>query len=203
MAPRGLRAFYALHHRLVEVPRDERVVSGLARALGPAASVLDVGCSHGRIGRAVAERVGATVRGVDVKLAERCAIPAERYDGEHLPFDDDAFEGALLSDVLHHAERPDVLLREALRVARRVAIKDHVRFGPVSARVLHLMDVVGNTGNGIAVRAAYLSLPEWLSLARGAGGAVTWMEWPLRIHDLPFRLLAPDALQVLLRVERA
>ena len=205
-APRGplTRAFYALHHRAIERPRDARVVDGLARQVGQAGSLLDVGVSHGRIARDVGARVGASrVEGVDVKLPERCAVPARLYDGERLPFEADAFDAALLSDMLHHAARPAALLREALRVARVLAIKDHVRFGPVSGAVLWGMDVVGNGGNGIAVRGTYFTLPEWIALVEGAGGKVTRLEWPLRIHDAPFRWLTPDALQLVMRVERA
>ncbi len=196
-------AFYAAHHHLIELPRDERVVAALTRCVGRAESLLDVGCSHGRLARDVAARVGAThVRGVDVRVPAGCAIDADVYDGHHLPFGDASFDAVLLSDVLHHAEEPEALLGEALRVARRVvAVKDHCAFGPASRAMLTTMDVVGNGASDIVVRGRYLSMPEWVALAHQARARVARLEWPLRIHDAPFRWVAPDALQLALALE--
>jgi SAM-dependent methyltransferase len=165
------RAFYALHHRAIERPRDLRVIEGLARQVGRARSLLDVGVSHGRIAREVGARVGASrVEGVDVKLGEACAVPARLYDGERLPFEADEFEAAILSDMLHHAERPAALLREALRVARVLAIKDHVRFGPVSGAVLWGMGRRGQRRQRHR-RARHVLLAARVGLARrGRGG---------------------------------
>jgi len=55
----------------------------------------------------------------------------ELFDGEHIPFEDDRFDLAVLSHVLEHAEQPRRLLTEAARVAGRVFIEvpleDHWR----------------------------------------------------------------------------
>ena len=45
-------------------------------------------------------------------------ITWERGELEHLPLADDAVDVALLSQALHHAERPDIALAEAVRVIR-------------------------------------------------------------------------------------
>jgi SAM-dependent methyltransferase len=199
------RAAFAYHRRAISTPRIGRVASALARQLGTARSLLDVGCGDGHVGRALAERVGAErVGGVDVLVQPAPAIDVTPYDGVRLPFEDGAFEVVVLSDVLHHSADPERLMREALRVASRVvAVKDHVRFGPVSAFVLLALDRVGNAEAGVEVRGRYLSLPEWVELVTRAGGRVTSLEWPLRIHAAPFRWFAPDALQFAARVERA
>src|SRR5262249_50847391 len=153
-----------------------------------AASVLDVGCGDGTIAASVAERVGATrVVGVDVKVREHVAIEALAYDGLSLPFADGEFEAVLLADGLHHAERPEATLCECLRVASRVvAIKDHFQFGWASRTLLYWMDLVGNAAPGVLVRGAYLAPAEWIALVTRAGGRITGLEWPLRIHDYPF-----------------
>ena len=46
------------------------------------------------------------------------------FDGKNLPFSDDSFDCALLSDVLHHVASPEALLREVRRVARRVIVHE-------------------------------------------------------------------------------
>lgn len=187
----------AYHHRVVHLPRVERVIEAVATLVGSAGSVLDVGCGDGRIARGVAERVGAArVVGVDVALRPEVLVEALRYDGGRLPFDDASFDAVLACDVLHHAIDPEALLRECLRVAgRTVAIKDHLKLGPVSDRILWLMDVAGNAGPGVTVRGHYLGLGEWFDLARAAGGRFSHFTWPLRIHDLPWRLVTRSELQ--------
>lgn len=199
------RALYALHHRAVQVPRAERVASALAGLVGCARSVLDVGAGDGVIARAVADKVGAErVMGVDVLLRPSSRVEVVPYDGARLPFGDGAFEAVMLSDVLHHCEDPALVLGECLRVASRlVVIKDHFRFGPVSRALLLAMDVVGNAEAGVLVRGTYFSPAEWVQLARAAGGRITGLTWPLRIHDAPFRLITQDELQFAARIERA
>ncbi|WP_437728742.1 class I SAM-dependent methyltransferase [Sorangium sp. So ce861] len=198
------RALFSMHHRLVHVPRVGRVARALAAQVGRASSLLDVGAGDGTVALEVARRVGARrVVGVDVKARPGAALSVVAYDGERLPFPDASFEAVLLSDVLHHCARPAALLAEALRVAARVvALKDHFRFGPVSEKVLLLMDLVGNAAPGVEVRGTYFTPGELVELVRGAGGRITGLEWPLRIHDMPFRLVTQDRLQFAARVER-
>lgn len=198
-------ALFDLHHRAVHVPRVRRVVDALADQLGPVGSLLDVGCGDGTIARDLAARVGATrVLGVDVLVRPKVAIDVRAYNGEELPFDDGELEAVVLADVLHHCASPLRVLREALRVASRaVVIKDHLRLGPVSDRLLWLMDVVGNAASGVQVRGSYLSPGEWITLIDQASGRLTGLCWPLVIHDLPFRLVTRSELQFAARVEHA
>lgn len=197
------RVLFGYHHRAIHVPRVQRVAAALGRAIGAASSVLDVGCGDGTVARAVAAEVGATrVAGVDVKVRPDVAIEVSAYDGLHLPFEDGAFEAVLLADVLHHCVEPLAVLREALRVASRVvAVKDHFRFGPVSNAILYAMDRVGNAAPGVDVTGRYFSPTEWTAIVHDAGGHVARLEWPLQIHDYPWRLVTGDQLQFAARVE--
>lgn len=202
---RGLKRY---HHRTISVPRVHRIAASLAglieeRIAGPIDSVLDVGCGDGALGALLAERLGCDVCGVDVLLPEQGSrIEALRYDGSTLPFEDDRFDVVLLSDVLHHAGDPLALLRECLRVTRRgVALKDHIRFGPLSHGILWLMDVTGNAGSGIDVTAKYLSWPEWFTLLDRADARMSAVDWPLTIHDLPWRTVTRSELQFAAMVE--
>lgn len=185
------RALADYHHRTIHVPRVQRIVDALAEQIGQAESLLDVGCGDGTMAHSLAAAVGAQrVEGVDTAVRAAVAIEAVPYDGRRLPFASRSFEIVMLSDVLHHAERPDAVLRESLRVARRaVALKDHLCLGRLSRLVLLAMDRVGNAPTGVTVRGAYLSLPEWIELVGAAGGRLVSIRWPLRIHDLPWRLV--------------
>jgi SAM-dependent methyltransferase len=197
-------AFFDAHRRSVSAPRLVRITRALAAQIGQAGSLLDVGCADGTVAQAVAASVGATrVSGVDVHVQPAPVIEVTAYDGLHLPFPDGAFEAVTISDVLHHCQDPLAVLREALRVAGRVvAIKDHFRFGPVSDKILLWMDLVGNAGHGVLVRGTYFSPGEWAAMVCAAGGRFTGMEWPLQIHDYPFRAVTGDHLQFAAAVER-
>jgi SAM-dependent methyltransferase len=199
------RALFEAHHERIRVPRVERVARALAGQIGRASSILDVGCGDGTIARDVAGRVGAQrVVGVDVKVWDRVEIEVSRYDGEHLPFPDGAFDAVLISDVLHHCHDPRAVLADALRVASQVvAIKDHFRFGPLSDTILLWMDVIGNARPAVEVRGTYFAPGEWVELVTKAGGRFTRLEWPLQIHDYPFRLVTRDQLQFAARIEHA
>jgi SAM-dependent methyltransferase len=197
------RALFALHHRAIHLPRVERVTRSLAAQIGRAGSLLDIGCGDGSVAVGIGAAIGATrLAGVDVLVRPETAIPVTPYDGEHLPFADGAFEAVVISDVLHHCEHPAIVLREALRVAARVvAIKDHFRFDRLSGAILLAMDQVGNAGPGVLVRGTYFTGGEFAALVHDAGGRVTGLEWPLRIHDLPWRLITQDRLQFTAKIE--
>ncbi|MEP7121276.1 MAG: class I SAM-dependent methyltransferase [Byssovorax sp.] len=197
------RALFALHHRAIHLPRVERVTRSLAAQIGRAASLLDIGCGDGSVAAGIGAAVGArTIAGVDVLVRPATAIPVTPYDGEHLPFADGAFEAVVISDVLHHCEHPAIVLREALRVASRVvAIKDHFRVGRFSNAILLAMDRVGNAGPGVLVRGTYFTGGDFATLVHDAGGRITGLSWPLRIHDLPWRLITQDRLQFTAKIQ--
>lgn len=198
------RAFYEVHRQTVQGPRAKRITDTFAQLAGPTDSLLDVGAGDGKLGAEVAERLSvARVVGVDVLVQPTAAIEVHRYDGERLPFEDKSFEVVTISDVLHHCDKPRDVLRECLRVASRcVLVKDHFRFGPFSKAMLWLLDVAGNSETGVYVRGTYFSPAEWVDIVRDAGGRITALEWPLRIHAAPIRYVTRDELQFAMRLEK-
>lgn len=183
--------------------RSERVTRSVAAHIGHADSLLDVGCGDGNNTLALAKRVGATrVAGVDVLVRPKTYIEVREYDGLHVPFGDAEFEVVTLLDVLHHCTDPEQVLRDALRVARRaLVIKDHFAFGPVSRTVLLAMDVIGNSRFGVISRGTYFDFPEWVRMVNAANGRIAAVEWPLPLHDMPWRIVGWPELQFTARIE--
>jgi SAM-dependent methyltransferase len=202
MLGRLKQALLERHHRGVRIPRGERIVASLARQIGRAESLLDVGCGDGVYTLALAEAVGAArVAGVDVHLRPSAQIEVEPYDGTHLPFPDRSFDAVVMIDVLHHCADPQAVLAEAVRVARQaVAIKDHFAYGPISDKLLYLMDVVGNAKDGIPSPGTYFQPAQWVAMIEQAGGRMAALEWPLPIHGMPWRLIGWPQLQFTARV---
>jgi SAM-dependent methyltransferase len=71
------------------------------------------------VGYEIAQAAIDIVHSRDIPRLER----AEVFDGEHLPEPAGAFDLGVLSHVLEHTERPEVVLREVARVARLIVVE--------------------------------------------------------------------------------
>ena len=97
-------------------------------------SVLDVGCGDGfytaRIwdlgrpcGLVALDAAETAVHVAAGKLGQR-PVRFLVADAHRLPFRDGAFDVVLLQSILHHADAPEQMVREALRVASRVVVHE-------------------------------------------------------------------------------
>jgi SAM-dependent methyltransferase len=84
------------------------------------------------------------------------------FNGTVIPHADKSFDTVIFIDVLHHTNDPMLLLKEAIRVARKcIIIKDHNREGFAADPLLRLMDWMGNAPNGVALPYNYWSPQQW------------------------------------------
>lgn len=152
-----------IHRRVAGDRRISVLAREIAELLPPGSSVLDVGCGPGTLtSRVAALRPDCTYRGIDVMVRPDSVIPVEQYDGRRMPLSDASVDVVMFVDVLHHTADPNVLLREAKRVARQcVIIKDHRRDGLLADATLRVMDWVGNAHHGVRLPYNYLSEREW------------------------------------------
>lgn len=168
-----------LHNRYI-MERRLCVLSRSIAAICPeSVSILDVGCGSGRLASRILERrPDLPIRGIDILPPEADGSNIQKFDGKTIPFADRSFDMAMFVDVLHHAEDPEALLREGIRVARKwILIKDHLREGPAAQWRLELMDRVGNRRFGVAMTYRYWRRPEWEDLlAREHLNPVSWSE---------------------------
>jgi SAM-dependent methyltransferase len=166
------RVTTALHSRLIFGRRVRALAANIAEMVPDgAATLLDVGCGDGTLARSIMERrPGLAATGVEIRARPRTAIPVQEFDGRILPFADRSHDVVMLVDVLHHADEPRLLIREAGRVAARaVIIKDHLTGAWLSHERLRLMDWVGNIGHGVPLRYAYWSPEQWRDAFLQAG----------------------------------
>jgi SAM-dependent methyltransferase len=128
-----------------------RIVDAFLRryALGEAADVLpfvvgprvlDLGAGEGWVTAALA-RHGLATCGADVGPFARIAIPYVVYDGTRLPFGDGSFDTTLLLLTLHHCDKPEIVLGEAIRVTRaRLIVTESVVRNRLDRFWLDLLD---------------------------------------------------------------
>jgi len=116
----------------------------LAELIPKDSSVLDVGCGDGLLASLITQkRPDVTLRGIEVLVRSQTYIPVDEFDGRVMPFADNSFDVVMFVDTLHHTHDPMILLREAVRLARRaILIKDHTLNGLFSGPRLRFMDSV-------------------------------------------------------------
>jgi SAM-dependent methyltransferase len=168
--------------KLLERLHGEYVIGRRARVLADhlsgfipeGCSVLDVGCGDGLIDRLImGSRPDVRIRGIDTIVRPSTQIPVDGYDGTTIPHSDGAFDVVMLVDVLHHEARPNRVLDEAVRVARRaVVIKDVMLRGWLAGPTLQFMDRIANERHGVALPATYWTPQEWQRAIREAGLSV-------------------------------
>lgn len=108
---------------------------------------VDVGCGNGLIVQHLRQR-GYPCAAVDVAdLSILPEVEVTVYDGLHLPFEDKAFDTALLLTVLHHTPAPIPVLEETARVAKRLVIVEDVYSNKFQQYLTYGMDTLVNLGH--------------------------------------------------------
>jgi SAM-dependent methyltransferase len=146
--------------------------------------MLDVGGGDWRLAaELMRRRADLAVRGLEVSVRPGAAFPVDVYDGKSFPFPDRSFDIVLLVDVLHHAEDPTVLLREASRVARQaILVKDHLADRFFALPTLRFMDRVGNARFGIALPHNYWPRRTWFGTFHSLGLRVSAWKNNLKLY---------------------
>jgi len=181
------------------------VLGSAIRELLPAGSqVLDVGTGDGTIaGYWTKERPDLLVEGVDVLARPEAKIAVGAFDGQTLPFPDQAFDVTTMVDVLHHAADQPRLLSEAARVARQfVIIKDHIAISTFDRATLAAMDWVGNAPHGVSLPYNYLSPGQWNDLFALADLEVERTSTDIGLYPFPLNLVFGRQLHFVSRLRK-
>ncbi len=191
-----------LHTRLVFPRRIRKLAAHIAPLLPRDASILDVGCGDGMLGRTIRrERPDLALTGVDVLVRPRTYIPVREFDGLTLPAEGMSVDVILLVDVLHHAVDPVRLLLEAARVARQaIVIKDHVQASWLDRQTLRVMDWTGNAAHGVALPYNYWTAKEWTLALQRIGAAIETWNTDLGLYPWPASAIFDRSLHFLARI---
>jgi SAM-dependent methyltransferase len=192
-----------IHGRYVHVRRSQRLARHFADLIPAGASVLDVGCGDGLLaGELQHQRPDLGVRGIDVLVRERTAIPVDPFDGQVIPHGDASFDVVMFVDVLHHTEDPTVLLREAARVAgRAIAIKDHTAEGLLAYPTLRFMDRVGNARHGVGLPHNYWREGRWRATFEDLGLRIEDWRTELGLYPWPMSWVFSRSLHFIARLD--
>ena len=179
------------HDKAVFRRRIDVLARHLADFLPDNARVLDVGCGSGTLARTImALRSDVSIEGIDVLVRPETEIPVTEFDGKTIPFADKQFDVALIVDVLHHTDDPEVIMAEARRVSKNgLVIKDHFRDGLLAETTLRFMDWFGNAAHGVRLPYNYLSRADWRRIWSKLGLRTDRMIDRIGLYPRPFTWL--------------
>lgn len=142
--------------------------------------VLDLGSGEGWVSAALARR-SLDVCAADVGPFALARVPYVVYDGLRLPFGDGTFDTVLLLLVLHHCEKPEAVLDEAVRVTRtRVIVTESVYRNRLDRFWLDLLDGRVNRlrhGGRMPTPLAFRRAEDWQALFTSRRATVTTARW--------------------------
>ncbi len=87
-------------------------------------TALDVGCAEGYFMKAIGDRFGADLWGVDLsttalaKAHDKLGLEVAAAEATRLPFDDGSFDLVYSTEVIEHVLDPDLMIAEMRRVSR-------------------------------------------------------------------------------------
>jgi SAM-dependent methyltransferase len=192
-----------LHDGYVHDRRSRILSRHLANIIPNNFRVLDVGCGDGLLAQLICQhRPDIILSGIDALVRDRTYIPVDKFDGKVIPYEDASFDGVLFVDVLHHTQDPMILLREALRVARRaILIKDHTLEGLFAGPILRFMDDVGNARHDVSLPHNYWPRRRWFEAFDSLGLHVGIWTPKLGIYPWPAAWLFDRSLHFVARLD--
>jgi SAM-dependent methyltransferase len=192
----------AIQHWRAGSSRRARVLARhIAPLLPSTASVLDVGCGDGLLGRTIRnERPDLVLTGMDIAVHPLARIPVQEFDGLTLPVGDGAVDVIMMVDVLHQARDPMRLLTEAARVARRaIIVKDLVQAGWLDRQTLRIASWASSDGRA-ALPANHWSAREWTLALQRIGAAIESWQTGLGLYPWPASALIERNLHFVARI---
>jgi len=175
------------HEKLIFNRRVRVLVEQIGAHLPPNAQMLDVGTGDGQIAKMIGARQdGTSVQGIDIMERKTTHIPVTLFDGKVIPMDDDSVDVVTFVDVLHHTDDPQILIKEAARVARQaVIIKDHLSENALDHATLRLMDWVGNAPHGVVLPYNYAPRRDWDGWFTAAGLTTAAFDTHVPLYPAP------------------
>lgn len=137
--------------------------------------ILDLGCGSAIAGREFQKFFKADLIGIDVKDQRVEKIPFKIFDGLNIPFPDSYFDYVLIGYVLHHANDPISLLKEAKRVIKK--------------RILIYEDLISGFLSEVICRIHGVTFSYLFQNKKGSANFKKQTEWEKIFKDLKLKLI--------------
>lgn len=152
-----------------EVLRAQKISQLCKRFIKPRGNVLDLGSGTGYIAEEIKRDYGAKITCIDIVDYNQSSLPLLLYDGENLPFEENTFDIALLTFVLHHSDNPLSLLEEAKRVLRpqgAIIILEDIYTNWLEYLITLIIDFFLNLPYRVRTPFNFKQESEWMSIIK-------------------------------------
>lgn len=154
--------FKALFRKIIR-GRSETVVNIIMPYIENPNKIVDIGSGTGDVAYLINAR-GKNITPVDVAdFHGPRMIKTIIYDGKTLPFKNKSFDTALLLMVMHHTPNPELVFKEAARVAKEVVVIETSYTTKINRILTIISDAIGNLRLE-AFWSSYKSDKEWQDL---------------------------------------
>lgn len=125
--------------------RIKRIGTAILNFLDTDTSILDIGCGNGDLGTFLNKQIKIAYHGVDIidfKVDNSITFTKSTLP---YPFKDKSFNTVLLILTLHHFEKPEEGLKEAIRLAKnKILLLEDVPRNKIERKMMEFVDYVGN-----------------------------------------------------------
>ena len=129
-------------------------------------NVLDIGLGNGLNAAQIRKEHKVNITGIDVIDFNEADIPLKIFDGKNIPFKDNKFDVAMITQTLHHCDEPLKVLKEASRVSKRLVILEDVGVSGIHMIISKWFDWMMNLRHGVNSPGNFRMHEEWLSVFR-------------------------------------
>jgi ubiquinone/menaquinone biosynthesis C-methylase UbiE len=125
--------------------RAERIHTTIEPFLKKKDKILDIGSGTGHTAQKLIDLNYKKVNCVDYSDMNTCRDTKPKlYDGKKLPYKKNEFDTAMLITVLHHTPDPELIVKEACRVAKKLIIMEDTYNNIFQKYATYVMDSIGN-----------------------------------------------------------
>ncbi len=149
--------------------RAKKTVGLFVNHLKGSQAIIDIGAGTCRIAKYLSDTLELEVTPIDIVDYNKTDLQLTLYDGRRIPFAEGMFDIALLIFVLHHCRDQEMMLKEALRVARKVIILEDTPTSNFEKRMWRFWDWLLNLGRDISMLYSSRSDENWLCLFERLG----------------------------------
>jgi len=151
--------------------------------------ILDLGAGNSCLGQLLEKYHDCRVLNLEVaRYQTQNRLPVVIYNGRDIPFKDSSFDIVLILFVLHHAEEPAQVLKEAKRICRRsvIVFEDYIEswHDLLHFRIFHELLAWNKT---LTPPRHELNMGQWSQLAKEAG----FKELRKRPVERQLRIISP------------
>lgn len=123
-----------------DLPRTTNIIEKIEPYLNDKEKIIDIGAGNCTVSNKLI-KMGYNVLPVDIKdLSIYSNLRPVIYNGSKLPFEESSFDVSLLITTLHHTNNPEQLLKEAVRVSKKLVIMEDTYKNTIQKYLTYLMD---------------------------------------------------------------